>query len=805
MKIASDGALINKNGATLNITGGTNTNKINGNGTTNINADMTNNGSIEQGSINVASGTNLVNNGNITSASSFQNKENSKITNTENATFTAAGLDNDSYIFNDGTIYLTEGTSDNSGSITGSGTFNNSSNLTNTGIIKQDAIVNNGTITTNANNFGLNDTTDPSKSIVNNDGAKITFNGGIVNSNISGSGSTVFDSPEQVAINSKISGNNVSFNNGELFFGQNADLSQANSFAINGGTMNLMDNQAKQLDLGNNVTLNGNTELAIDFNLDTMTSDSFTTRPQVTNDAKFHISKDHFNLVGNNVNNNVTVDLGETTNVGHENLTTDTFNLPAVMTPIRKIGGRVEDGYLTYGPTGNSYSDFNPAVMASSVAAQGGYMSQLNSYEEAFKNLDSRMLMTQEERKSLKLANSYASANGPQTFSEIYLPEKDNAIWSRSYATFEKVNLDNGPKVNNTMYGSYYGGDSRMKEFGDGYEVQFSGYAGYNGANQSFDGVHINQNGANVGATAMLYKDSFFAAATANVGVGVADASTMYGSEDVPMIMTGVAAKTGYNFEFNKGTVIVQPSLLASYTNVNTKDHKNPAGVEIDGKALNAIQLAPELKVIGNFKNGWQPYASVRMVWNLLDDSEFSASDVKLPDAHIDPYVQYGLGVQKRWGEVFTGYAEAMARSGGRNGVALNAGFRWALGKYDHPEYNNSIESVVENATEPTINTQVTRQVNNLNVNNVINTGSNVKKVPQQTVVVPTANVQPVKQTSQAAPYVFRAPIQQPSLSNTLNNNQTSYKNNMNHLANGSKPQLDETTRTTKNASVDKI
>jgi len=50
------------------------------------------------------------------------------------------------------------------------------------------------------------------------------------------------------------------------------------------------------------------------------------------------------------------------------------------------------------------------------------------------------------------------------------------------------------------------------------------------------------------------------------------------------------------------------------------------------------------------------------------------------PDDDGD-YVQYGVGVQKRWGDRFTGFFQVMLRNGGRNGVAFSAGFRWVLGK----------------------------------------------------------------------------------------------------------------------------
>jgi hypothetical protein len=52
-----------------------------------------------------------------------------------------------------------------------------------------------------------------------------------------------------------------------------------------------------------------------------------------------------------------------------------------------------------------------------------------------------------------------------------------------------------------------------------------------------------------------------------------------------------------------------------------------------------------------------------------------------LPQMSIAPYIEYGAGVQRRWGERFTGFGQAMLRGGGRNGVAFQFGFRIAIGK----------------------------------------------------------------------------------------------------------------------------
>ena len=39
------------------------------------------------------------------------------------------------------------------------------------------------------------------------------------------------------------------------------------------------------------------------------------------------------------------------------------------------------------------------------------------------------------------------------------------------------------------------------------------------------------------------------------------------------MITTGIANKTGYNWEINGGKLIIQPSIFTGYVMVNTKDY----------------------------------------------------------------------------------------------------------------------------------------------------------------------------------------------------------------------------------------
>ena len=145
------------------------------------------------------------------------------------------------------------------------------------------------------------------------------------------------------------------------------------------------------------------------------------------------------------------------------------------------------------------------------------------------------------------------------------------------------------------------------------------------------------------------------------------------------MLNTGIAQKSGYNFEVFERKMIIQPSIMTSYSFINTFNYTTASNVNINTEPLHALHIEPGIKIIGNFKNYLQPYLSVSMAWNIIDHARFQANDIYLTDLSVKPYVQYGVGVQKRWGERITGFLEGMIRNGGRNGIALLFGLRISL------------------------------------------------------------------------------------------------------------------------------
>ncbi len=323
---------------------------------------------------------------------------------------------------------------------------------------------------------------------------------------------------------------------------------------------------------------------------------------------------------------------------------------------------------------------FNPSLLAAPVAAQlGGYLTQLNSYDMAFKNMDMYMLMPKSKRISMKMRNKYANTSPNNVFDPTSTQYEDEALWFRPYSTFENVGLRGGVDVSNVAYGSFFGAETKMQELPYGFDVMYGVYGGYNGSHQAYDGIGIYQNGGTLGFISMLYKENFFSGLTINSGANGARAQVVDGVDNFGMLMGGIASKSGYNFEFFDGKFIIQPSYLMSYTFVNTFDFKTNSDINMSSDFLNAIQIEPAIKFIGNLENSWQPYLGVSFVLNLIDATKFKANDVALPELSVSPFVRYGVGVRKSIGDIFTGFFQAFITNGGRNGVGLQLGLRWNI------------------------------------------------------------------------------------------------------------------------------
>ena len=523
------------------------------------------------------------------------------------------------------------------------------------------------------------------------------------------------DETGRVVFNNDVKNANVTVADTNVYFGTRDNIFDGNNLELKSGMLSMV-NDAAGVSALNTFTVTDDTQFVADVDLANQSMD------RITADT-YGEHTGNLNVVGMNLLSDAP-ETRDTTEILFadtglmDNVVNGTGELPdafqTAYTPIYKYNvgyeTREDDGgYFVFtrgdknpggGSTGNDSDAFNPAVLATPVGNLAAGQAAVNeAFKYVFEHADAFTQLPAMERYAQINANKYAMSTDFNDNLPSYTDNLHNkGVWFRPYTTFETMNLDNGPKVDAITYGSLVGFDGDFKEMKNGWHRVFTGYAGYMGSSLNYSGVDTSLNGGLLGFTETFYKGNFWTAITASAGAAVGESHSMYGKEDYTSLLAGVGSKTGYNFEFKDGKFIIQPIMYLSYTFVNTFDYKNAAGVNIESDPLHTIQLNPSVRFIANLKGGWQPYASVGMVWNLMNESKVTANNVKLPEMSVKPYVEYGVGVQRNWADKFTAFLQAMIRNGGRNGIALTGGFRFMLGSEDKdndkPKVKKEIKSL---------------------------------------------------------------------------------------------------------------
>lgn len=531
---------------------------------------------------------------------------------------------------------------------------------------------NNGTLNINSNVIG---SIDPGTSA------------SVANININGNG------VGRVNVNgdAKVTSSNINLNEGgTLHFAKDTGLDSTNALTFNGGTLNMLNGVVSNLDVKNiSVLANSNLFLDVDLANEKMDNilDANNTVDPVSDGVNLNIAG--MKSISEAADGSATILftdvenlIGHITSNGSRVIESPRYKYSVEQITVPTTGGSGQSAgwdpgeYFHFEKLGDSDS-----VIVAPVAAQAAFLIMDNLYRQSFANMDMVTLMTPEQRMAWKMRNKYAN-NGYHTgvYAPNIIPEERDGWYMRPFTNFENVPLKNGPKVSNVSYGTLIGGESDLIDLGHGWDGNFSVFAAYHGSHQAYNGNSIWQNGGTLGAVGTAYKGNFWTGFTANIGASAAEATTMWGHDNFPILMTGAAWKSGYNWGLFNNKVVIQPSYMMSYTFVNVFDYTNAAGVRITQDPLHAIEIIPGLRIIGNLKNGWQPYIGLNMTWNIMDKTKFYADDVALTPLSVKPYFEYGVGLQKRYGDRFTGFGQAMLRNGGRNGIAFTLGFRWALG-----------------------------------------------------------------------------------------------------------------------------
>ena len=477
-----------------------------------------------------------------------------------------------------------------------------------------------------------------------------------------------------------------------------------NNLILDGGTFNIENGVVSNIAM-NSIQLLSNTNLKVDVDIVQETMDNISqanmTNPalnQFVDGAKININS--MNVIDESENKHgATIFFTDVDGLSVDNVdSVSRVNGRIYQYDVNKVSGSelglrddaADDVYFKFshggGSTGGGEIVPPPSdnVTPTPIAQLGAFLLMDNIYRQSFANMDMLSILTRDERETLKRYNRYSNMFDDEinTFYRDKRQEDYPSAFVRGYTNLEKVQMKRGPRVSNVTYGTLIGHESGLYELGRGWDANYAVFGAYTGAHQTYNGIGVWQNGGAVGGVFTAYKGDFWTGLTANVGGWAVEAGTDFGNEHFPLLGTGVAMKTGYNWRLFDNKFIIQPSYMMSYTFLYAYSHDNAAGVHIKQDPMHTMEFVPGVKLIANnFRNGWQPYLAVNMTWMCIDGGRFWADTAAFDTYTIRPYVEYGIGVQKHHGERSTGFLQAMVRNGGRTGVALTGGFRYAIGE----------------------------------------------------------------------------------------------------------------------------
>lgn len=246
-------------------------------------------------------------------------------------------------------------------------------------------------------------------------------------------------------INENYTGN-FNFEEGTINLLKNASyFSAANTVFNDGVNFNMQNGQINDINYGN-LTLNGQSNLFVDANLQSKIMDT--------------ISANSINESGNLFVKSVLIEgvpEGEKITIPFANSTLKnyvSYQNKTIETPIYNYFSSYDN---KSGDFNFTREGFNPSILVSPVAAQlGGYLVSLETYKNAFSNLDMVMIENQGVLGGFENKNKIASVNN-FTFSPLLIPEERRGIWFKPYSVFENVPIKNGPMFQMLFMGELWG------------------------------------------------------------------------------------------------------------------------------------------------------------------------------------------------------------------------------------------------------------------------------------------------------------------------------------------------------------
>lgn len=482
-------------------------------------------------------------------------------------------------------------------------------------------------------------------------------------------GSSTFQDNSHIYITNKdsyIVGGDLSIlNNSSLFLGADTAELKVDNLTMANNSLLDMRNYKINTSKAENMIVNGNNNVSIEISPRDWQHDKFIIN-NIKSDSKGNIHISDFNFLGEcPIDRQLKLRIFNANSI--KNVTFDTTD-KEIFTPIgwydlKSVGG----GYFT-----SNLTRYNPQVFRGQVATLAMYNNQL-----AIDDMLLNHVTLQSERFLAQGKNANRYAINASQFAPYQYRKEDGGLWFKNYVNFETLSMTQNLNVHNTAYGSIIGADLPVKNLKNGWEYMPTAYIGYNGSQQSFNNMHMYQNGGQLGVMNTFMKNDFVGSVLAYAGTYYNEMQVAGYKDEAMNWFVGTAAKAAYNIHATKHFT-VQPTAFISYNYFGKQNWGTDFGnMSMNSGMMNGVNIAPGVNFI-YARETWNIYATLQYMYNINEGVSGNAGNVQLHDVRMrHGYIQYGIGATKTWKDRLSSYVQLVFRNGGRTGIGVQLGAQY--------------------------------------------------------------------------------------------------------------------------------
>ena len=199
--------------------------------------------------------------------------------------------------------------------------------------------------------------------------------------------------------------------------------------------------------------------------------------------------------------------------------------------------------------------------------------------------------------------------------------------------------------------------------------ISTGAFGGYTGGRTHNTYIDLDQQGGYFGLYGSYNIHRMRTSMLATVGKMNSDIPRKFGGDSLDNTWANLTALTTFDI-LPTPSFTLQPGLRLGYTWVKSSNYTSLERIYITNDNFNFFLISPQLRAIKHMGHGWFGAAHIRYMWQMKNGGDARTSTgAKLHDLKMGNYTEYGIGLEKLFGQINTSI-DISRQDGARRGWA---------------------------------------------------------------------------------------------------------------------------------------